>query len=48
MQRKREPTRVHTRKIDRGVARKKLRDSGTTISKKKWKNFAKIWRILSE
>lgn len=48
MRRKREPTRVHTRKIDRGVARRKLRNGGATISKRHGKNFAEIWRTLSE
>lgn len=48
MKRKREPTRVHTRKLDRGVARNKLRKNHATLSKRYNKSFANIWRIISQ
>ena len=48
MKAKRKSTRIHCRKIDRGVARKKLRDEHVSLSKRHHKSFANIWRELSQ
>lgn len=50
MKAKRKSTRIHCRKIDRGVARKRLRDEHVSLSKRhhKYKSFANIWRELSQ
>ena len=48
MKKKRKSVRIHNRKIDRAVARKKLKDQGITLSKRYRKSFADIWRELSQ
>ena len=48
MKKKRKSVRIHDRKIDRAVARKKLKDQGITLSRRYRNSFADIWRELSQ
>lgn len=48
MKQKRKPTRVHTRKLDRGVARHNLEKQGNLHNAIKSKHFALNWRKYTD